>query len=60
MLLLVSSKKKVPIETFNIPIECTQSKQQCGSKITCTEGRKIMLITIRYIYIYMCVCGFDV
>ena len=27
----------MPIETFNIPFESTQNKQQYGTKITCTE-----------------------
>ena len=31
MLVHVSSKKKVPIETFNISFESTQNKHQCGT-----------------------------
>ena len=44
MLVDVSSLENVPIETFNITFESTQSKQQYGTKITCT---------IRLIYIYI-------
>ena len=29
----------VPVETFNIPFESTQNKQQYGTKITSTEVR---------------------
>ena len=32
-------KENVPIETFNIPIESTQNKQQYDTKITSTEVR---------------------
>ena len=39
MLVHVSSKKKVPIETFNISFESTQNKQQYDTKITYTEVR---------------------
>ena len=32
------------IETFNISFESTQSKQQYGTKITCTEARKKVMV----------------
>ena len=35
----LASKKKVPIETFNVSFESTKNKQQYGAKITCTEVR---------------------
>ena len=34
-----SSKKNVPIVTFNMLFENTQNKKQYGIKITCTEIR---------------------
>ena len=37
MLVQISSKKILPIETFNISFESTQNKQQYGTKITCTK-----------------------
>ena len=37
-------QEKVPIETFNTSFESTQNEQQYGTKITCTEVRKVMVI----------------
>ena len=37
MLVHVSSKH---VETFNRSFESTHNKQQNGTKITCTEGRR--------------------
>ena len=37
MLVHVSSKKNVNIETFDISFESSQNKQQYATKITCTE-----------------------
>ena len=35
----MSSKKKVPIETFHISSESTHNKQQAGNRSICTEER---------------------
>ena len=46
MLLVVSSKKNVPIEIFNQIFESTQNKQHFDAKITHMrkEGKKVMVI----------------
>ena len=36
--------RDVPIQTFNILFESTQNREQYGTKITCTEVRKVMEI----------------
>ena len=36
------------IETFNIPFESTQNKQQYDTKITCTEVRENVIVS-RYL-----------
>ena len=33
-------QEDVPVEIFNISFECTQNKQQYGTKITCIEVRR--------------------
>ena len=32
------------METFNISVECTQNKQQHGTKIACTQVRKKVMV----------------
>ena len=40
ILVHVSFKENVPIDTFNISLESTQNKPQYGTKITFTEIRE--------------------
>ena len=44
VLVHVSSKKKVPIETFNKLFESSQNKQQYGTNITCKEVRNFLFL----------------
>ena len=55
MLLHISSKENVPIETFHIIFESTQNKQQYGTKIGGGLGGGVMVITYRIFFFF----GYD-
>ncbi len=50
MFVYVSSKKKMPIEIFNILFESTQKKQHNGTKITCVEAKKKFMVLLKMCY----------